>query len=97
MKLRWSETARHDLESILSYIAEHNRQAAASVASRILDRAQMLEQFPLAGHRTDMAEVRALSVARYPYIIFYVIDAAANEVTVVSVRHTSRDQPTGAD
>jgi addiction module RelE/StbE family toxin len=91
MKLRWSETALHELDDIFSYVFEQNRTAAAAVAKRIRERAMLLEEFPWAGHKTDFGGVRALSVVRYPFVIFYVIDEDANEVSVVSVRHTSRD------
>ena len=60
MSVRWSETAFNELEEILAFIHERNRSAAQAVSRRILDRTMMLGEFPLAGHITDEAGVRAL-------------------------------------
>lgn len=93
MKVRWSETALAQLDDIFLYIHERNRSAALSVAKRIEDLAAMLGEFPLIGHLTDEAEVRVLPVVRYPFMIFYAIDAAAGEVVILHVRHTARERP----
>jgi plasmid stabilization system protein ParE len=93
MKVRWSETALAQLDDVFSYIYERNRTAAVSVAKRIEDLAALLGEFPLIGHPTDEAEVRVLPVVRYPFMIFYAIDAAAGEVVILHVRHTARERP----
>jgi plasmid stabilization system protein ParE len=93
MKVRWSETALAQLDDIFFYVYERNRSAALSVAKRIEDLAAMLGEFPLIGHLTDEAEVRVLPVVRYPFMIFYAIDAAAGEVVILHVRHTARERP----
>jgi toxin ParE1/3/4 len=49
-----------------------------------------LNSFPFAGHLTDEAAVRAISVVRYPFLVFYTIDENAAEVVILHVRHTSR-------
>ena len=93
MKVRWSETALAQLDDIFLYIYERNRSAALAVAKRIEDLAALLVEFPLAGHLTDEAEVRILPVLRYPFLIFYAIDNAADEVVILHVRHTAQDRP----
>jgi plasmid stabilization system protein ParE len=93
MKVRWSETALAQLDDIFLYIYERNRTAALSVAKRIEDLAALLGEFPLIGHLTDETEVRVLPVVRYPFMIFYAIDAAAGEVVILHVRHTARERP----
>lgn len=93
MKVRWSETALAQLDDIFFYIYRRNRSAALSVAKRIEDLAAMLGEFPLIGHLTDEAEVQVLPVVRYPFMIFYAIDAAAGEVVILHVRHTARERP----
>ncbi|RJF75771.1 type II toxin-antitoxin system RelE/ParE family toxin [Rhodopseudomonas palustris] len=97
MKVRWSDHAVQELDAILSYIAAHQPSASAGVARRIQDRVRLLEQFPLAGHKTDVENVRALSVVRYPFVIFHVVDDVADEVVIVSIRHTARREITSAD
>uniref|UniRef100_Q07V92 Plasmid stabilization system n=1 Tax=Rhodopseudomonas palustris (strain BisA53) TaxID=316055 RepID=Q07V92_RHOP5 len=91
MRIRWSETAFNELEDILAFISERNRPAAAAVARRILDRTQLLGEFPLAGHVTNESGVRALSVVTYPFVIYYAIDHVAGEVVVLNVRHTAQE------
>jgi toxin ParE1/3/4 len=53
----------------------------------------LLEEFPLVGHLTDEANVRVLSVVRYPFLIFYAIDDAADEIIILHVRHTAQERP----
>ena len=92
MKVRWSETALAEIDGIFSYIYEFNRSAAAAVVNRIETLTTLLQQFPHAGHLTDEADVRVLSVVRYPYLIFYAVDLAADEVVILHVRHGRQDR-----
>jgi toxin ParE1/3/4 len=93
MKVRWSESALVEIEDIVSYIYQNNRSAAAPVVERIDGLTALLEEFPLVGHLTDEADVRALSVVRYPFVIFYAIDSAADEIVILHVRHTAQERP----
>jgi toxin ParE1/3/4 len=34
-----------------------------------------------------------LSVVRYPFLIFYAIDEAADEIVILHVRHSARERP----
>ena len=94
MKVRWSANAVHELDEILSFIAERNPSAAHAVADLIWERTRLLGEFPLAGHKTDLATVRALSVVHYPFVIFHRVDDAKDEIVILSVRHTARRDPT---
>jgi toxin ParE1/3/4 len=93
MKLRWSETALSEIEGIFSFIYENSRLAATAVVERIEELTALLEEFPFVGHLTDEAEVRVLPVVRYPFLIFYAIDDAANEIVILHVRHTAQERP----
>ncbi|HEX5232698.1 MAG TPA: type II toxin-antitoxin system RelE/ParE family toxin [Bradyrhizobium sp.] len=93
MKLRWSETALAEIDSIFSYISENNRSAAAAVVERIEGLATLLAEFPFVGHLTDEAPVRVLAVVRYPFLIFYTIDDATDEIMVLHVRHAAQERP----
>ena len=93
MKVRWSETALAEMDSIFSYVFEYSRSAAAAVVGRIEELTALLGEFPLVGHLTDEADVRVLSVVRYPFMIFYTIDNAADEIVVLHVRHTAQERP----
>jgi toxin ParE1/3/4 len=93
MKVRWSEAALAEIDGIFLYVSDYNRSAAAAVVERIEALTALLEEFPLVGHITDEAEVRVLSVVRYPFLIFYTIDNAAGEIVILHVRHTSQERP----
>lgn len=93
MRVRWSETALTEIDHIFAYIFERNRSAASAVVKRIEELSALLAEFPLMGHRTDEAEARVLSVVRYPFLIFYAIDDAANEIIILHVRHAAQDWP----
>jgi plasmid stabilization system protein ParE len=49
MGIRWSETALAEVESIFSYISEHNRSAASAVVKRIEGLSTLLAEFPQMG------------------------------------------------
>jgi plasmid stabilization system protein ParE len=42
------------------------------------------------GPRTDRPDIRVLPVVRYPYLIFYTIIPANDEVRILRVRHGRR-------
>ena len=71
MKLVWSEPALGQLDEISAYIARDNPAAATKVAARIRATAALLATTPRIGRVTDRPGVFALTVVRYPYIIFY--------------------------
>ena len=50
-----------------------------------------LAQFPLSAQATEMPDVRAAPVLRYPYIVFYT--AEASDVIIHYVRHAARRRP----
>ena len=71
MKLRYSETALHEVDEIFAYIYERNRSAAAAVVDRIERLASLIGEQPFIGHLTDEEGVRMMPVVRYPFVIFY--------------------------
>jgi plasmid stabilization system protein ParE len=93
MKVRWSETALAEIDSIFSYIYEHNRSAASAVVERIEGLTTLLGEFPFLGHLTDETGIRMLSVVRYPFVIFYTINGEAGEVVILHVRHSAQERP----
>ena len=54
MKVRWSETARTEVEDIFSYIYESNRSAAA-VVDRVDGLVALLREFPSLGLVTQFS------------------------------------------
>jgi addiction module RelE/StbE family toxin len=91
MKVRYTETALAELGDIFSYIAQHNRVAAAQVVARIDEAAARLARFPQMGTPKYRAGVRMIALRRYPFLIFYTVEA--DEVFILSVRHAARKRP----
>jgi addiction module RelE/StbE family toxin len=97
MKLRWSETARIELDDIFTYLATHYPSTAKTVATRIVQRARLVSSFPFSGLPTAMAGVRSVSIVKYPYVVLYTIDQTNDEVVIRNVRHTARKKPATDD
>lgn len=97
MKVRWSKTALIELDDIFIYISERNRTAAKSVVRRIEELVAQLGQFPYRGHFADEPGAWAISVLRYPYVVLYAIDVATDELVILHIRHTARNQPPADD
>jgi plasmid stabilization system protein ParE len=61
--------------------------------NRIEELAALLGEFPRLGHQTDEPGVRILPVVRYPFVLFYTIDDAADEVVILHVRDSAQEPP----
>jgi toxin ParE1/3/4 len=83
MKIVWSPFAIEDLIAIRAYIAQHNPDAAASVAQRILHAVGFLADHPQMGAPTHRTDVRKLIVPQTPYVIPYRVRDGAIEILEV--------------
>ena len=90
MKVRYSPRALAQLEEIHAYITEDNPRAAAAVVRRVETIALLIGQHPALGRPSDLADVRAMSVRPYPYVIFYKVFEDRDQVRILRVRHTRR-------
>jgi addiction module RelE/StbE family toxin len=90
MKVRYSPRALSQLQDIHRYIAKRNPRAASNVIARIEELCERLGEFPGMGYISDHPDVRVLPVVKYPYLIFYSVIAAGNEVRILRVRHGRR-------
>ena len=92
-RVRWTETARRDLDAIVSYIAEDNVENALSVLERLRQRAESLKTS--AGRGRIVPELRTLDVYQYrevierPWRILYRIEA--DQVLVMAVLDGRRE------
>ena len=91
MKVRYTPTANAELGALLDYIAERLPQGARKVQARIRDMVALLSQYPYAGTLTNDPGLRYFSTPPYPYLIFYEVDQAEDEVIIIAFRHSSRD------
>jgi toxin ParE1/3/4 len=89
MKIVYLRSALRDLESIRSYIAKFDVNAADRVVARIQQATTRLGNFPYSG-RAGPAGVRLLSVTGLPYIVIHRV--SGDTVKVVAIFHTSRNR-----
>ena len=91
MKIRYTPKALAQLDAIYSFIESHNPRAAKAVEARIQRAIGRLARFPYSCRATDPPGIRVLPIVRYPYLVFYAVDEAAQEVQILRVRHSSQD------
>jgi toxin ParE1/3/4 len=92
MKLRFSPQPIQDLIHIADYIRERNPAASLRVRAAILDSLQNLILFPEIGRRQSVEGVRKLVTRNYPYLVYYTVDSAAEEIIILSIQHPARER-----
>ncbi len=88
MNVRYTPRARRDLEEIYVYIDLRLSEGARAVKGTIERRIHGLSEFPFMAPETDEAGSYELTIARYPYKIYYRVEKG--EVWVVHIRHARR-------
>jgi plasmid stabilization system protein ParE len=87
MNLIYAPGVRTEMQRIYLYIAQHNRTAANDVLARIEEFAGLLLDHPDMGRKIARGR-RRLTVAPYPYLIYY--EVADNTVRIIRIRHAAR-------
>jgi toxin ParE1/3/4 len=82
--------ARADIGDIYDKIARRSPVNAPRVEDKIRATCEALADFPFASARTDAPNVRRVPVVRYPYTIFFRVNAAAGLVEIARVIHSAR-------
>jgi len=95
MKLRFTRRAAQDLADIAEHIRVDNPSASVRVRASILNTIETLIRFPRLGRPQTVAGVRKLFTRRYSYAVYYVADAAANEIVILTIRHSARKPSDG--
>ncbi len=93
MIVRFSSSARTDIQFIHEYIATQNPVAAARVVGAIEQSTKRLATFPLSGRAGIVETTRELVVPRLPYIAVYRL--VNDTVEIIAVFHAARDKPRG--
>ena len=74
VKIEWSEDAPHDLERFAPFLQEHHPDLASAAPRAIIDRAQVLSEFPRLGRaiagREEYRQL-VLQVLNTPYVFQY--------------------------
>jgi toxin ParE1/3/4 len=91
MIVRYSTSARTDIQSIYDYIAQENLQIAARVAATIEQSITRLAMFPLSGRNGAVETTRELVIPRLPYIAVYRI--TTESVEIIAVFHAAQNKP----
>lgn len=92
MKVRFTSRATQDLAAIGDYLRERNPRAAGKVRTAILRSLETLVMFPNMGRRQRVEGVRKIVTRRYPYLVYYTVDAGNDEVIILSIQHPSRQR-----
>jgi plasmid stabilization system protein ParE len=91
-KIIFSAQAIADLEQVVRHIANDDPVAAMHVGNRLIDRVEILENFPLLGAPyRRCAGVRKLISP--PYVIFYRPRLEENSVDILCYWHGARPDP----
>ena len=88
MRIRYAPRAFSDRRSISDYLNERSPQGALNVQRAIVQAVRSLKEYPRLGRPTALAEVRELTVPRYPYKVYYRIDG--EEIWILHIRDARR-------
>ena len=88
MIVRYSRRAQYDLAKILVYLDERSPRGARNVKLAIKRAIDTIGENPNIGYATGRGAVRGLPVSRYPYLVYWTVEA--EEVWLVHIRHGAR-------
>jgi len=88
MNVVYAPRALRDLQGISAYLLEVSPAGTRNALGAIRSSISTLSYFPEIGPLVDDVGHRRMSVPRYPYVIFYRIDAP--DLLILHIRHTSR-------
>ena len=90
-RINWTREAETWLEDIFAYIAPDSPEAAARVVEGILERAQVLSEFPHIGHQYEGIAHRDVRILLYGhYRIAYLI-RSDEDIDILGVFHSALD------
>jgi toxin ParE1/3/4 len=92
MKLRFTPRATENLVEIADYLHERDPAAARRVRAVIYEGLQNLILFPNAGRLQKVERIRKFVTRKYVYLIYYIVDEAADEIVVLNVKHPARER-----
>ena len=84
MRVRYTLRASRDLAAILLYLGKHSPQGMRNVKRAIDNTERLIEQYPQAGRRSKETGTRVLPAGRYPYLIYWTIEAGEAWIVHIS-------------
>jgi plasmid stabilization system protein ParE len=88
MTVRFTRRALNDLSRILDYLDERSPRGAMNVKLAIKRAVDAIGENPGVGRPSGKGGTRVTPVARYPYLIYWTVEAS--EVHVLHIRHGAR-------
>jgi plasmid stabilization system protein ParE len=92
MKLWFTERSLENLTAIAGYLRTQSPNAAKRVQAAIYDSLQNLILFPHTGRPQKTGGVRKLVTRKYRYLVYYLVDDAAEEIIILSVKHPAQSR-----
>ncbi len=93
MKIRYTATARRELNDAVDYLLQSAPAVAAAFVDSIESTVAELIQNPLSAQETEQKGVRRKYIRRFRYGLFYMVDQAAGELIIMNIRHAARRWP----
>jgi toxin ParE1/3/4 len=90
-KIELSPEAIENLAEIAGWIARDDPVRAESFGNELLDRLEVLRDFPEIGS-VYSKEPATRKLVTPPYLIVYRVMRAARKIEIITFRHTSRDR-----
>jgi toxin ParE1/3/4 len=91
-KIIFSPQAIADLEEIVRHIAKHDSATAIRIGNKLIDRVEILKNFPLLG--APYAKRRGVrKLVSRPFLIFYRFRETENAVDILRYWHGARTEP----
>lgn len=90
----WTQPAVSQFEDAISYVAERSPPAAEKIASALVDKVELLRTVPYMGSVYAKAPSgRVRFVVSGKYRVFYRVNDDAKKVEILTVWHSSRQDP----
>ena len=91
MRIRYTRKALAQIDEIFAFIEARDERAARAVSARIERAIGQLARFPHSGRPTSIPGIRVLSVTRYRYLVFHIVNEVDREVYILRVRHAAQN------
>ena len=91
MKLRYTNQATADLESLYQYIARDDPDAALGVLERMTAMIDHLPEHPALGLRGRMPDILELIIPNLPFVVVY--ELTKETIDILAIIHKSRRWP----
>ena len=90
MIVRYSRRAQSDLVDILDYIEERSPLGAHKLKLAIKRAIETIRENPNVGHPTGRGATRGLPIGRYPYLVYWTVEAGEVGSSIFDMARGSR-------